>query len=52
MAFSPATVPAYQMVYLLYETVPSLEQTWIECLGDLDRHGMAVDDNGYRGRES
>jgi hypothetical protein len=28
---------AYQMMSLLLETVPSFEDTWIECLGDLSR---------------
>jgi hypothetical protein len=33
----------YQMVALLYETVPAFEYTWIECLGDLGRYRMAID---------
>ena len=35
---------AYQMMALLYETVPSFEDTWIECLGDLARYRMAIED--------
>src|SRR6202012_4691469 len=29
---------AYSMMALLYETVPTFEDTWIECLGDLGRY--------------
>ena len=42
---------AYQTVTLLYETVPSFEDTWIECLGDLARYRMAVEDIDMRDRE-
>ncbi|TDZ38627.1 hypothetical protein C8035_v005804 [Colletotrichum spinosum] len=28
----------YSMMALLYETVPTFEDTWIECLGDLGRY--------------
>ncbi|KAE8849629.1 hypothetical protein PTNB73_01360 [Pyrenophora teres f. teres] len=38
---------AYQMVALLYETVPAFEDTWIECLGDLGRYRMAIEDEDY-----
>lgn len=41
---------AYQMVALLYETAPSFENTWIECLGDLGRCRMAIEkENQDRG---
>ncbi|KAF2114451.1 hypothetical protein BDV96DRAFT_98089 [Lophiotrema nucula] len=43
---------AYQMMALLYETVPSFEDTWIECLGDLGRYRMAIDDEDLRDRET
>ncbi|KAF2015220.1 hypothetical protein BU24DRAFT_173756 [Aaosphaeria arxii CBS 175.79] len=43
---------AYQMVALLYETVPAFEDTWIECLGDLGRYRMAVEDEDLRDRET
>ncbi|KAF2996075.1 hypothetical protein E8E13_004260 [Curvularia kusanoi] len=43
---------AYQMVALLYETVPSFEDTWIECLGDLGRYRMAVEDKDHQNRET
>jgi hypothetical protein len=35
----------YSMMALLYETVPVFEDTWIECLGDLGRYRMAIDNN-------
>lgn len=35
---------AYQMMALLYETVPSFLDTWIECLGDLARYRMAIEE--------
>jgi len=34
---------AYSMMALLYETVPTFEDTWVECLGDLGRYRMAVE---------
>ncbi|KAF1967763.1 hypothetical protein BU23DRAFT_482364 [Bimuria novae-zelandiae CBS 107.79] len=42
---------AYQMMALLYETVPAFEDTWIECLGDLGRYRMAIEDENPRDRE-
>ena len=36
---------AYFMMTLLYETVPAFADTWTECLGDLGRYLMAVEDN-------
>lgn len=36
---------------LLYETVPAFEDTWIECLGDLGRYRMAIEDDDIRDRE-
>ena len=42
---------AYSMMALLYETVPTFEDTWIECLGDLGRYRMAVEDDESRDRE-
>ena len=32
------------MMALLLETVPVFEDTWIECLGDLARYRMAIED--------
>jgi hypothetical protein len=43
---------AYQMIALLYETVPEFEATWIECLGDLARYRMAIEDQDIRDRET
>ncbi|KAK4229586.1 EST/SMG-like protein 1 [Podospora fimiseda] len=42
---------AYSMMALLYETVPAFEDTWIECLGDLGRYRMAIEDDDMRDRE-
>lgn len=35
---------AYQMMALLFETVPTFLDTWIECLGDLARYRMAIEE--------
>ena len=42
---------AYSMMTLLFETVPAFEETWIECLGDLGRYRMAIEDDDIRDRE-
>lgn len=42
---------AYSMMALLYETVPAFEDTWIECLGDLGRYRMAIEDDDQRDRD-
>ncbi|KAG8412990.1 hypothetical protein J3458_013413 [Metarhizium acridum] len=42
---------AYTMMALLYDTFPTFEDTWIECLGDLGRYRMAVEDDDIRDRE-
>jgi len=42
---------AYSMMALLYETVPAFETTWMECLGDLGRYRMAIEDDDLRDRE-
>lgn len=42
---------AYSMMALLYETVPDFEDTWIECLGDLGRYRMAIEDDSVHDRE-
>ena len=42
---------AYSMMALLYETVPAFEDTWIECLGDLGRYRMAIEDDNLHDRE-
>ncbi|KAK2807890.1 hypothetical protein FQN50_005281 [Emmonsiellopsis sp. PD_5] len=35
---------AYSMMDLLMERVPSFEDTWIECLGDLARYRMSIEE--------
>ncbi|KAK1044665.1 hypothetical protein LTR74_018265 [Friedmanniomyces endolithicus] len=35
---------AYQMMALFYETAPMFLDTWIECLGDLARYRMSIED--------
>lgn len=42
---------AYSMMALLFETVPTFEDTWIECLGDIARYRMAIEDDDIRDRE-
>ena len=42
---------AYSMMTLLLETVPAFEDTWIECLGDLGRYRMAIEDDNIRDKE-
>lgn len=42
---------AYSMMALLYETVTAFEETWIECLGDLGRYRMAIEDSSTGDRE-
>jgi hypothetical protein len=41
---------AYSIMTLLFETVPAFEETWIECLGDLGRYRMAIEDDDIRDR--
>lgn len=36
---------AYQMISLLLETVPGFKDTWIECLGDLARYRVAIEED-------
>lgn len=36
---------AYSMVALLYKMVLSFEITWIECLGDLSRYRIVIEDD-------
>ena len=43
---------AYSMMALLFETVPTFEDTWVECLGDLGRYRMAIEDDEPRDRET
>lgn len=43
---------AYSMVGVLYETVPAFEDTWIECLGDLSRYRMAIEEDSLDTRDA
>ena len=43
---------AYSMMALLFETVATFQDTWIECLGDLARYRMAIEDDDIRDRET
>ena len=42
---------AYSIMALLYETITAFKETWIECLGDLGRYRMAIEDDDIRDRE-
>jgi hypothetical protein len=42
---------SYTITALLYETVPTFENTWIECLGDLGRYRLAIEDGDILDRE-
>jgi hypothetical protein len=39
------------MMALLYETVSAFEDTWVECLGDLARYRMAIEESDLKDRE-
>ena len=39
---------AYQMMSLLLEAILSCEDAWIECLGDLSRYRMAIENEELR----
>ena len=43
---------AHQMMSLLYETVRAFKDTWIECLGDLGRYRMAIEEEDAGVRET
>jgi hypothetical protein len=43
---------AYQMMALLMESVPAFHETWIECLGDLARYRMAIEEVDMKDRET
>ncbi|KAK5241547.1 hypothetical protein LTS06_012037, partial [Exophiala xenobiotica] len=43
---------AYQIIGLLMESVPTFHETWIECLGDLARYRMAIEEADIRDREN
>jgi hypothetical protein len=39
--------PAYQMVTLLYETIPAFRKTWMKLLGRLAKWCKAIEDEAY-----
>ena len=43
---------AFPMTTLLYEVVPIFEDIWIECLGDLGRYRMIVEEAHFSDRET
>lgn len=43
---------AYSLMSLLYETVGEFKDTWVECMGDLSRYRMAIEENNRRERET
>lgn len=43
---------AYSMMTLLLESVPTFANIWIECLGDLARYQMAVEEVDLQNREN
>ncbi|KAL2813259.1 hypothetical protein BJX63DRAFT_432074 [Aspergillus granulosus] len=42
---------AYSMMTLLLETAPAFEDSWIECLGDIARYRMLVEEADFREQE-
>ncbi|GIJ89509.1 hypothetical protein Asppvi_008451 [Aspergillus pseudoviridinutans] len=42
---------AYSMMTSLFESVSEFRETWIECLGDLGRYRMAVEETDMKDRE-
>ena len=42
---------AHSMVAQLHETVPTFEDTWIDCLSDLSRYLMAIEDDDPKDHE-
>ena len=43
---------AYQMMGLLMESIPVFHESWIECLGDLARYRMSIEENDMCDRET
>ncbi|PGH16873.1 hypothetical protein AJ79_01517 [Helicocarpus griseus UAMH5409] len=44
----PFIYHAYSLLLLLLEIVPALQDTWIECIDDLSRYRMVVEDGDIR----
>jgi len=49
-SFCP-TIYLSSIDFVVYETVPAFEDTWVECLGDLGRYRMAIEDDDIRDRD-
>lgn len=43
---------AYSMMAALVDTVLACKDTWIECIGDLGRYRMAIEDEDIKNRET
>jgi hypothetical protein len=43
---------AYPIITLLYEEAPDFKDIWIECLGNLGRYRMAIEDEDVRDRDT
>lgn len=43
---------AYTRITMLYEEVPAFQDTWTECLGDLSRYRMAVEQENMTGEHT
>jgi hypothetical protein len=43
---------AYNLMALLCETVSVFQNTWVECLGDLARYRMAIEDENIRDHQT
>jgi hypothetical protein len=43
--------PPHSLMELWSDTMPTFEDSWIECLGDLGRYRMAIEDDEIRDRE-
>jgi hypothetical protein len=43
---------AYSMMTILLESVPSFQESWIECLGDLGRYRIGVEETDIRDRKA
>ncbi|GAO49865.1 hypothetical protein SAICODRAFT_5582 [Saitoella complicata NRRL Y-17804] len=43
---------AYDLMTTLLETIPIFRNTWLECLGDLARYRMAIEENVEEDRET
>ncbi|KZL84051.1 hypothetical protein CI238_13367 [Colletotrichum incanum] len=51
LSFIYLTYPMMLSLYELYKEAPTFKSIWIECLGDLARYRMAIEDDDPRVRE-